>query len=142
MSNLELGKSEIVKCIQAASAVRVLCTSREALRHSIDAPWSHLKMYHMEVWSILCERDMCVALVKELEEALVAEGLIDEEVEMVQEKALYKAKRAVVVQQEVAVEEDQGEGESGGDEEGDKDEDEPVCSSGLLAKAKWKHQVQ
>ena len=99
-------------------------------------------MYDIEVWSIHHEWDTCAVLVKELEEALVAEGLIDEEAEMVQEKALYEAKRAVVVQQEVAVEEDQGEGESGGDEEGDEDEDEPVCSSGLLAKAKWKHQVQ
>ena len=142
MSNLELGKSEIVKCIQAASAVRVLCISREALCHSIDAPWSHLKMYHMEVWSILCEQDTCVALVKELEEALVAEESTDKEVEIMQEKALYEAKRAVVVQQEVAVQEDQGRGESGGVKEGDEEEDKPVHLSGLLAKVKGKHLVQ
>ena len=142
MSNLELGKSEIVKCIQAASAVRALCTSQEALNHSIDAPWSHLEMYHMEVWSILCEWDMCVALVKELEKALVVEELTDEEAEIMQEKALYEAKRAVAVQQEVAVQEDQGGGESGGDKEGDEEEDKPVYSSGLLAKVKGKHLVQ
>ena len=96
----------------------------------------------MEVWSIHHEWDTCAVLVKELEEALVAEGLIDEEVEMVQEKALYEAKRAVAVQQEVAVQEDQGGGESGGDKEGDEEEDKPVCSSGLLAKVKGKHPVQ
>ena len=96
----------------------------------------------MEVWSILHEWDMCVVLVKELEEALVAEELTNEEAEMVQENVLYEAKRAVVVQQEVAVEEDQGEGKSRGDEEGDEDEDKPVHSSGLSAKAKGKHPAQ
>ena len=89
---------------------------------------------------------MCVVLVKELEEALVAEELTNEEAEMVQENVLYEAKRAVVVQQEVAVEEDQGEGEgedkSRGDEEGDEDEDKHVHSFRLSAKAKGKHLAQ
>ena len=44
-------------------------------------------MYVMEVWSILHERDMCVALVMELEEALAEESLTDEDEEMVWEKS-------------------------------------------------------
>ena len=51
-------------------------------------------MYDMEVWSILCEQDRCVASVKELEEALVVE-LANEEVKMVQEKVQYDVKRSV-----------------------------------------------
>ena len=43
-------------------------------------------MYDLEVWSILCEWDMCAVSVKELEEVLVAEELRDEETEMRQEK--------------------------------------------------------
>ena len=72
----------------------MLCTSWEALHHSIDALHSCLKMYDIEVWSILCEQDRCVASVKELEEALVVE-LTNEEVKMVQEKVQYDVKMGV-----------------------------------------------
>ena len=86
----EPGKSEVLKRVQAASAVGVLCTSWEALRQSIDT-------YDLEIWSILCERDMCAASVKELEEVLAVEESTDEEVEMRKEKAQYNAKRAVTL---------------------------------------------
>ena len=54
--------------------------------------WTHT--YDLEVWSILCEQDTCVALVKELEEVLVVEELTDEEVEMRQEKEQYDVGRS------------------------------------------------
>ena len=47
-------------------------------------------MYNLEVWSILCEQDMCAASVKELEEVLEAEELTDEEAELAQ----YNMKRS------------------------------------------------
>ena len=83
----ELGKSEVLKWVQAASAIGALCMSREALRQSIDVLHARLDMYDLEIWSILHERDMCVASVKELEEVLAAEELMDEEAEMRKEKA-------------------------------------------------------
>ena len=86
-----------------------------------------------------------MALVKELEEMLVAEESMDEEVEMREEKVHYNVKRgAVTVRQKVHVEEDEdggkGKSESQGvkEEEEDEDEDEPMCSSGLSVKAKGK----
>ena len=84
---VELGKTEVVKRIQAASAVGTLCTLWEALRHSINALRAHLNMYDLKVWSILHEWDTCMASVKELEEVLAAEESIDEEAEMRKEKA-------------------------------------------------------
>ena len=89
----ELGKSEILKWVWAASAISVLCTSWEALRWSIDTLCAQLDTYNLEVWSILCEWDMCTASVKELEEVLEAEELMDEEAELGKEKAWYDVKR-------------------------------------------------
>ena len=130
----------MVKCIQAASAVSALCMSREALRQSIDTLRARLDMYNLEVWSILREREMCMASVKELEEVLVAEESTDEEVELGKEKARYSVKRAATVRQKVVEDEDEdgGKDESEGVKEEDEDEDEPVRSSGLLAKVKGK----
>ena len=91
----EPGKSEVLKRVQAASAVGTLCMSRESLHRSIDALCAHLDTYDLEIWSILREWDMCVALVKELEEVLVAEESMDEEAEIRKEKAQYNAKRAM-----------------------------------------------
>ena len=84
---VELGKTKVIKCIRAASAVSALCMSWEALRRSIDALRARLYMYDLKVWSILRERDTCAALVKELEEVLAAEESTDEEAEMRKEKA-------------------------------------------------------
>ena len=135
-------KSKIIKCIWAASMVGALCTLQEALWCSIDALHAWLDMYDLEVWSILCERDTCAALVKELEEVLEAEELMDEEVELRQEKVQYDVKRSAVVRQEVVIKEHKDEGKGEGKGEGDKeeedDEDDPVHPSGLLAKAKGK----
>ena len=80
--------------------------------------------------------DMCVALVKELEEST------DEEVEMREEKVHYDVKRGMATWREVVVEgqKDEGEGkeESKGVKEEDKDEDEPMRLSRLSVKAKGK----
>ena len=76
-----------MKHIQAASTVGTLCTSREALRHSIDVLRALLDTYDLEVWSILREWDTCTSLVKELEEVLAVEESTDEEAEMTKEKA-------------------------------------------------------
>ena len=73
----EPGKSEIVKQVQVASTVGVLSTSQEALWHSIDVLCACLNTYDLEVWSVLREWDTCMASVKELEEALVAEESMD-----------------------------------------------------------------
>ena len=85
---------------------------------------------------------MCTALVKELEEVLVAEELMDEEAELGKEKAGYNAKRAATVRQRVVEEEDEdggkGKGEDEEDEEEDEDEDEPMRSSRHSAKVKGK----
>ena len=93
---VEPAKSEVVKCIRAASAVGVLCTLCKALRQSIDALRAWLDTYDLEVWSILHEWDTCAASVKELEEVLVAEESIDEEVERRQEKEWYNVRRSTV----------------------------------------------
>ena len=90
---IELGKSEVVKCVWAASAVGALCTSHKALRWSIDALRAQLDMYDLEVWSIPRERETCMVLVKELEEMLAVEESTDEEVEMREEKERYDARR-------------------------------------------------
>ena len=132
---VELGKTEVVKRIQVASAVGVLCTSRKALRRSINALCARLDTYDLEVWSILCEREMCTVSVKELEEVLAVEESTDEEAEMREEKVHYDAKRVVTSRQEV-VEEDGGEGE--GESELDEEEDEPVHGPVLSAKAQGK----
>ena len=89
----EPGKSEVLKWVWAASAVGALCTSQEALQRSIDALRAWLDMYNLEVWSILHEWEMCVASVKELEEVLAVEELMDEEAELWKEKARYDARR-------------------------------------------------
>ena len=90
---IELGKSEVVKRVWAASAVGALCTSHEALRRSIDTLCAQLDTYDLEVWSILREQDTCMVLVKELEEMLVVEESTDEEAEMTEEKEWYNARR-------------------------------------------------
>ena len=69
--------------------------SREAWRRSIDALHARLDMYDLEVWSILREREMCVASVKELKEVLAAAESMDEEAELWKEKARYNARRGV-----------------------------------------------
>ena len=139
---LEPAKSEVLKRVRAASAIGALCTSREALRRSIDALRARLDTYDIEVFSILRERETCAASVKELEEVLAAAESTDEEAELWKEKARYDAKRGATTRQEVVVEErkdeSEGEGEDEEDEEEDEDEDEPVRSSGLSAKAKGK----
>ena len=120
--------------------------SREALQQSIDVLHAHLDMYNLEVWSILHERDTCMESVKELEEVLAAEELMDEEAEMRKEKERYDARRGVMTQQEVIVEEHRDEGEGEGEEEEDKEEDEdkdePMCSSRHSVKVKGKHPVK
>ena len=100
----EPGKSKVVKWVWAASAVGTLCTSWEALHHSINALHVHLNTYNLEVWSILHEQDTWVELVKELEEVLAVEELTDEEAEMRQEKVWYDAKRSQVARLKVVTE--------------------------------------
>ena len=138
----ELGKSEVLKRVRAASTVGALCISQEALRRSIDALHARLNTYDLEVWSILHEWDMCMALVKELEDMLAAEESTDNEVEMRKEKEWYNVRRGAGIQQEVIVEEHRDEGEGDGedeeDEEEDEDEDEPMRLSGLSVKVKGK----
>ena len=114
----------------------VHCAPRE--KPCIDALCSHLETYDMEVWLIVCELDMCVASVKELEEALVVEEWMDKEAEMVQEKVRYDAKMGQTVQQEVIVKEDHDEGEGEGRSESEEDKDEPVRRFRLSAKAQGK----
>ena len=138
----ELGKTEVLKWVRAASTVGALCTSCEALRRSIDALCARLDTYNLKVWSILCEQDTCTASVKEQEEWLAAEESTDDEAEMRKKKEWYDARRGATTRQEVIVEErrdeGEGEGEDEEDDEEDEEEDEPVHSSGLSAKAKWK----
>ena len=118
---------------------------REALWQSIDALRGWLDTYDLEVWSILHEQDMCVALVKELEGVLEAEESTNEEAEMRREKERYDTRRSVVTWQKVIVEEHRDEGEGEGEEEEgeeeDEDEDEPVHSSRLSVNAKGKRPV-
>ena len=132
----EPGKSEILKWVQAASAIGTLCTSQEALRWSIDALCARLDTYDLEVWSILRKWDTCTASVKEMEEVLVAEKSTDEEAEMRKEKAHYDMKRVVMVRQEVVEYKDGGEGKD--ESESDEEEDEPVRGPVLSAKAQGK----
>ena len=134
----EPAKSEVLKRVRAASAVGALCTSWEAFRRSIDVLRARLDTYDLEIWSILCERDTCAALVKELEEVLAAEESTDEEVEMRKEKARYDVKRAVTSRQEVVEEEDKDGGESNGESESDEEDDAPVHGPGLSVKAQGK----
>ena len=136
---VELGKTKVVKCIQAASAVSVLCMSWEALRRSIDALRARLDMYDLKVWSILRKRDTCASSVKELEEVLAAEESMDKEAEMRKEKARYDAKRVMTVREKVVEDEDEDGGEGEGDGESDEEDDEPVRGPGLSAKAQGKH---
>ena len=132
----EPAKSEVLKRVWAASAVGTLCTSREAFRRSIDALHAQLDTYDLEIWSILRERETCVASVKELEEVLAAEELTDKEAEMREEKVHYDAKRVVTVRQEVVEDKDGGEGED--ESESDEEDDEPVRGPVLSAKAQGK----
>ena len=72
-------------------------------------------------------------------EVLAAEESTDEEAELGKEKARYDVKRATTVRQKVVEEEEEDGGEDKGESQGvkeDEDEDEPMCSSRLLAKAK------
>ena len=75
---------------------------------------------------------------KELEEVLAVEELMDNEAEMRKEKEWYDMGRGAMTQQEVIIKEHRDEGEGEGEEE-DEDEDEPVRPSGLSVKAKGKH---
>ena len=120
----ELGKTEVLKWVRAASAIGTLCASQEALRRSIDGLRAHLDMYDLEVWSILHERDTCTASVKVLEEVLAVEESTDNKVEMRKEKERYDTRRGVTTQQEVIVEERRDEGEGEGEDEEDNEEDE------------------
>ena len=133
----EPAKSEVLKWVRAASAVGALCTSREAFQRSIDALRARLDMYDLKVWSILREREMCAALVKELEEVLVAEESTDEEAEMREEKVRYDAKRVVTARQEVVEDKDGSEGED--EHESDEEDDEPIRGPVLSVKAQGKH---
>ena len=135
----EPGKSEVLKRVQAASAIGALCTSWESLRRSIDMLRACLNTYDLEIWSILRERDMCAASVKELEEVLAVEESTDKEAEIRKEKARYNAKRAMMLRREVVEEEDKDGGESDRESESDEEDDEPVCGPGLSAKAQGKH---
>ena len=135
----EPGKSEILKQVQAASAVGVLCTSREALRRSTDALCAHLDMYNLEFWSILHKWDTCTASVKELEEVLVVEESMDEEAEMRKEKACYDVKRAITVRQKVVEEEDEDGGKGEGESKLEEEEDEPIRGFRLSAKVQGKY---
>ena len=99
---------------------------------------ARLDTYDLELWLILWERDTCATSVKELEEALAAEELTDEEVEMGKEKVRYDAKRAMSVRQEVVVEEDKAGSKGEGESESDEEDDEPVRGPVLSAKAQGK----
>ena len=95
-------------------------------------------MYNLEIWSILCERETCTASVKELEEVLAAEELMDDEAEMMKEKQRYDAKRVVTSRREAVEEEDKDGGEGDGESELEEEEDEPVRGPGVSAKAQGK----
>ena len=138
----EPGKSEILKWVQAASAIGTLCTSQEALRWSIDALCARLDTYDLEVWLILHEQDTCAVLVKELEEVLAVEESMDEEVEMRKEKAHYDVKRVVTVRQEVEEEEDKDGGEGKGESKSDEEDNEPIRGPGLSVKVQGKRRVK
>ena len=128
-----------MKRIQAASAVRALCTSREAHWCSIDVLRARLNTYDLKVWSILRKRDTCASSVKELEEVLAAEESTDEEAEMTKEKARYDAKRVVMAREKVVEDEDEDGGEGEGESESDEEDNEPVGGPVLSAKAQGKH---
>ena len=132
------GKMEVIKCVQAASAVGTLCTSHKGLHHSIDALCSHLETYNLEMWSIIHGQDTCTASVKELEEVLAEEMSTDEDEEVAWEMAWYEAKRAVTVRQKVVEEEDEDGGEGEGDGKLDEEDDEPVRGPALSAKVQGK----
>ena len=91
---------------------------------------------------ILCEWDTCTASVKELEEVLAAEELMDKETEMRQEKVRYDAKRAMMAKENMGVEEEEDMGKGEGESESDEEEDEPVHGPGLSAKVQGKHPVK
>ena len=130
-----------MKRIQAASAVRALCTSWEAHWCSIDVLRARLNTYDLKVWSILRKWDTCASSVKELEEVLAAEESTDEEAEMTKEKARYDAKRVVMAREKVVEDEDEDEdgGEGEGESELDEEDNEPVSGPVLSAKAQGKH---
>ena len=131
----ELAKAEVLKRVRAASTVGALCMSREAFRRSINALRARLDTYDLEIWSILRERETCVASVKELE-VLAAEESTDEEAEMREEKVRYNAKRVVTARREVVEDKDGSESED--ESESDEEEDEPVHGPVLSAKAQGK----
>ena len=139
---LELAKLEVLKWVQAASAIGALCTSREAFQRSIDVLRAWLDMYDLEVWSILREWETCMASVKELEEVLAAEESTDDEAEMMKEKERYDTKRVVTLRREAVEEEDKDGGEGDGESESDEEDDKPVRGPGLSAKAQGKRPVK
>ena len=90
---------------------------QEGLHHGIDALCCCLESYDMELWSIIWEQATCEESVKELEEALEAEASMDEEEELVQERARDKAKRQLAAHQRGRVEESKEDDKEEGDEE-------------------------
>ena len=65
----------------------------EGLCHGIDALCCHLKSYDAELWLIVQEQEICKASVRELEEALAVEVLMDKEEELAHERVRDEAKK-------------------------------------------------
>ena len=120
------------------SAAGELFHTREGLHRGIDALRCCLESYDAEMWSIIRERETCKASVKELEEALEAEPLMDEEEELARERARDEATRQLAARQREKVEESEEEKEEEEEEADAGDEDELEDSSGLSAKARGK----
>ena len=99
---------------------------------------ARLDTYDLELWLILREQETCAALVKELEEVLAAEELMDDKAEMMKEKERYNAKGVVTSRQKAVEEEDKDGGEGNGESKSDEEDDEPIHGPGLLAKAQGK----
>ena len=121
------------------SAAGELFHTRDGLCHGIDALCCCLESYDVELWSIIHEREMCEALVRELEEALVAEPSTDKEEELARERARDEVVRWLAARQTGKVEESEEEHEEEDEEEdNEEDEDELEGSSGLSAKERGK----
>ena len=142
MYTSDLGKTEMIKQVQAVSAAGELCMLHKGLCQSINALCARLDTYNAEVWSILHEWEICVASVKGFEEALVEEEETDEEMKLRQEKAWYNAKRAVAVRKNVGVEEEEDEGEGEGENESEEEDNEPMDQFGLSVKVQGKCPVK
>ena len=136
---LEPARYKVIKCIKSTSAMGELFHTWEGLWRGIDALCCHLKSYDVESWLIICEQETCKASVRQLEAALVAEVLTDEEEELVCERARDEAKRQLVVCQRGRVEEMEEENEEDEEDEGDEDEEDKLDhSSRLSAKVRGK----